>query len=94
MGSRHVSPNTGNLGSFCPFGGAGFGGGDDGDIRVDWAARNVVLGPFEGPARDFPFDDAGVGAPTPWGQQALQQFSERGFERADESAGGKMPPGR
>jgi hypothetical protein len=62
-----VRANTGNLGCFCPFGRPGFGGCDDGEGRVRWAARNVVRGPFEGPVGHFPFDDAGVGAAAPLG---------------------------
>src|SRR5262249_10158107 len=57
-----ANPNTGNLGSFCPFGGAGLGGGNDDDGRVWWLAGRVRLRAFEGPVGHFPFDDARVGA--------------------------------
>jgi hypothetical protein len=86
--------NTGNLGDFCPFDSASLGGGDDDDGWFDFVPWNVVLGAFEGPAGDFSFDDAGVGSSPSWWEQAAQEFSERGFEGAGESAGGKMPPGR
>ena len=55
---------------------------------------DVVQGAFEGPAGDFSFDDAGVcSAPSSW-EQAVQEFSQRGFDGSGEPAGGKMPPGR
>jgi hypothetical protein len=86
--------NTGNLGYFGAFDGLGFGGCDDRGGWLGWLVRDVVVGAFEGPAGDFSFDDAGVGSsPSRW-QQALQEFSEGGFDGACESAGGKMPPGR
>jgi hypothetical protein len=90
-----VKRNTGNLGRLRPLDPFGFGGVDDGDGRHGRRmARGVVLGSFEWPAGDFSFDDARVGSsPSSW-QKAMQEFSERGFDGAGESAGGKMPLGR
>lgn len=86
--------NTGNLWFWCSLDPFGFGGTNDGDGRDTWAVCNAVGGAFEGPAGDFAFDDAGVGpAASPW-QEAFEEFSVGGFDRAGESAGGKMPPGR
>jgi hypothetical protein len=88
------SLNTGNLGFWCPLDPFGFGGANDGDGRNTWAVCNAVGNAFEGPVGDFAFDDAGVGpAASPW-QEAFEEFSMGGFDRAGESAGGKMPPGR
>lgn len=88
------SPNTGNLGCFCPFHGPGFGGGDDGDVRVRWAVWRIVVGSFERPVSHFPFDDTGVGAAPAGGEQSGEDLSDCGFDGAGESAGGKTPPGR
>jgi hypothetical protein len=70
----------------------GFGGCDDRDGRLGRVMRDVVRGAFEGPAGDFSFDDTGVGSSPSWWEQAVKEFSERGFDGAGESAGGKMPP--
>jgi hypothetical protein len=50
---------------------------------------NVVLGAFQWPAGDLAFDDAGVASrPSGW-PQPVQEFSDRCFGGAGESAGGK-----
>ncbi len=86
--------NTGNLGLWYAFDPFGFGGANDGDGRDARVVCNAVGGAFEGPAGDFAFDDAEVGsAASPW-QEAFEEFSVGGFDRAGESAGGKTPPGR
>lgn len=54
----------------------------------------AVGGAFEGPAGDFAFDDAGVDPAASLRQEAFEEFSVGGFDRAGESAGGKTPPGR
>jgi hypothetical protein len=86
--------NIGNLGRFRAFDSVGLGCRDDGEGRLGRVVRDVVLGTFEGPAGDFSFDDAGVGSSPSWWEQAVKEFSERGFDGAGESSGGKMPPGR
>lgn len=88
------SLNAVNLGRFCPLHAFGFGGLGDGDGRDAWPIGNAVGGAFERPAGDFAFDDAGVGPAASWWQEAFEEFSVGGFDRAGESAGGKTPPGR
>lgn len=87
-------PNTGDLWLWYAFDPFGFGGVDDGDGGDAWAVGNAVGGAFEGPAGDFAFDDARVGPAASWWQEAFEEFSVGGFDRAGESAGGKTPPGR
>jgi len=67
--SGSASPNTGNLRNFRPFESVGLGGGDD-DRWLDCVLWTFGLGAFEGPAGDFSFDDAGVGASPSWWEQA------------------------
>jgi hypothetical protein len=75
----------------------GFGGTDDGDGRNAWAVCDSMGDASEGPTGDFAFDDARVGPAASRWQEAFEEFEEfsvGGFDRAGESAGGKMPPGR
>jgi len=65
-----VSGNTGNLRNFRPFDSVGLGGGDDDDRWRQCVLWTFGLGAFEGPAGDFSFDDAGVGASPSWWEQA------------------------
>lgn len=89
LGFGESSLNTGNLGTYCPLDSFGFGGIDDGDGRGTWLVCNLVGCTFEWPAGDFAFDDAGVGPAASRWQEAFEEFSVGGFDRAGESAGGK-----
>jgi hypothetical protein len=55
---------------------------------------NLVGCAFEGPAGDFAFDDTGVAPAASRRQEAFEEFSVGGLDRAGECAGGKTPPGR
>lgn len=81
--------SIGDLGGFS-LGRAGFGWPDQrdrGDAGLGWAE---VLGAFECPVGHLAFDDAGVGAQPPWGQQSFVDLTQSSGECSGESGGVSM----